>query len=176
MGFSLRTQRLRLTWILVIPFLWLAHPTPRSLLLGGLLALPGLLLRAAASGHILKDRILAVAGPYASLRHPLYAGSFLMGAGMVAAGGRWILVPLYAALFVWMYGRTIQAEERELAVRFGDEYREYRRRVPAFFPRWGRGGSWDFRLARFLGNREWEAGLGFAGGLCLLWLKMVGFS
>jgi protein-S-isoprenylcysteine O-methyltransferase Ste14 len=175
-GFSLRTQRLRLTWTLVFPFLWLAQPTPRSLLAGALLALPGLLLRAAASGHILKDRILAVAGPYASLRHPLYLGSFLTGAGMVVAGGRWILVPVYVGLFVWLYGRTIRAEEEELALRFGEEYGEYRRRVPAFLPRRGAGGPWDFRLARFLGNKEWEAGLGFVGGLGLLWLKMVGLS
>jgi len=38
-------------------------------------------------------------------------------------------VPL--GLTLWL--RTV--EERELEVRFGDGYRQYRRRTPAFFPR-----------------------------------------
>lgn len=176
MGFSLRTQRLRLAWILAFPFLYVARPTPRSLLLGAALAFPGLLLRGLASGHIHKDRILAVTGPYARLRHPLYLGSFLMGIGLVAAAGRMILIPLYLGLFAWLYGRTIRVEEQGLACRFGDQYRAYRTRVPALVPRLGRRAPWDFRLARFQGNKEWQAGLGFLGGMLALWLKMVGFS
>jgi protein-S-isoprenylcysteine O-methyltransferase Ste14 len=129
-----------------------------------------------ASGHIQKDQVLAVEGPYGRLRHPLYAGSFLTGFGLVAAAGRWILIPVYAALFVWIYGRTIRVEERELAFRFGDQYRIYKARVPAFLPRRERWGSWDFRVARFLGNKEWEASLGFLVGMGLLWLKMVRLS
>jgi hypothetical protein len=173
MRVSSRTQRLKLTWLLAVPFLWLAHPSPGFFLAGSFLVIPGLLLRGVAAGHIDKDRVLATFGPYACLRHPLYAGSFLVGLGLAVAGGLWTFVPLFLALFGWMYARVIKAEEEGLVRIFGSQYREYRARVPAFLPRLAPGGEWDFRLRRFLRNREWEASLGVLGGLGMLWLKML---
>ncbi len=35
-----------------------------------------------------------------------------------------------------MYVRLARSEEREGLAAFGDSYRAYMRRVPAFFPRW----------------------------------------
>ena len=173
MRITLRTQRLKLAWLLAVPFLWFSDPTPDGLLGGFLVALPGLVLRGLASGHIDKDTVLAASGPYAYLRHPLYAGSFLVGLGLALAGGLRAFVPLFLVLFGWVYTRVIKAEEEELARIFGSQYRDYRARVPAFLPRMGPGGGWDFRLRRFLRNREWQAPLGVAGGLGMLWLKMV---
>ena len=135
---TLRAQRLRLPWLLVVPFLVFASPTPGSLQAGSLLALPGLLLRGWAAAHVYKDRALAIRGPYAHLRHPLYLGSFLVGSGLAVAGGRWVFPPLFLVLFLLFYGRTIRAEERDLEVRFGEAYRRYRERVPPFLPRPGR--------------------------------------
>jgi protein-S-isoprenylcysteine O-methyltransferase Ste14 len=173
---SLRTQRLKLAWLVAVPFLWLSRPSPPLLLAGLILAIPGLILRGLASGHIEKDQVLAVDGPYACIRHPLYVGSFLVGLGLATAGGRWIFIPFFLGLFSWLYMRAIRAEERELARRFGAEYRGYRSRVPAFLPRAVPVREWDFQLRRFQKNREWEASVGVAGGLGLLWLKMVWLS
>ena len=173
MRLTLRTQRLKLAWLLAAPFLWFSEPKPQVLLSGLLVALPGLVLRGLASGHIDKDTVLAASGPYAYVRHPLYAGSFLVGLGLALAGGLWTFIPLFLALFGWMYARVIKAEEAGLARIFGSQYREYRARVPAFLPRLAPGGGWDFRLRRFLRNREWEASLGVLGGLGMLWLKML---
>ncbi|MGW8266880.1 MAG: methyltransferase family protein, partial [Longimicrobiales bacterium] len=123
---SLRTLRLKLAWLLGIPFLWLARPTPGLLLLGLSIAMPGLILRAVAAGHIEKDRTLATTGPYAALRHPLYLGSFFVAGGLVVAGGRWALLFLLLPILALVYARTIAAEEEELAVLFGEQYRAYR--------------------------------------------------
>jgi protein-S-isoprenylcysteine O-methyltransferase Ste14 len=170
---TLRTLRLKLSWLLVLPFLFLARPTPGLLLVGLFFALPGLALRALAAGHIEKDRVLATTGPYAALRHPLYLGSFLVGAGLVVAGGRWLLLPLFLGFLALVYGKTIIAEEAELARLFGDDYREYKTRVPAFVPRLGGGASGGFSAGLFLRNREWEAPLGVLGGFLILALKML---
>jgi len=181
---SHRTQRLRLAWILVPPFLYFATPTRGSLLSSLFLVIPGLLLRASAAGYIEKDRVLARVGPYAYLRHPLYVGSFLIGLGLATAGGRWLFLPLFLLCFVFLYGRTIRIEEGELAGTFGESYGQYRKQVPAFFPRIPTGGGGPPQIPRetsdahfspglFVRNREWEATLGVAGGLALLLGKLL---
>jgi len=168
--------RLKLTWVLAIPYLWLARPTPGLLVLGVSIAVPGLILRALAAGHIEKDRTLATTGPYAALRHPLYLGSLFVGVGLVVAGGRWVLLSLLLSILALVYATTIAAEEEELARLFGDEYRAYKARVSALVPRVRPGGMGGFSLRLFLKNREWEAPLGVLGGFVLLWLKLVWFS
>jgi hypothetical protein len=132
---GLRAQRLRLTWLLAIPFLVLARPTPAYLIAGVLLSVPGLLLRGSAAGHIDKDRVLAVSGPFSHLRHPLYVGSFFLGIGLMVGGGRWFLPPLFVGIFCWLYARTIRAEEEALLARFGLAFAEYQSVVPALVPR-----------------------------------------
>ncbi len=124
-----------MAWLLALPFLLLSRPSPPLLLAGAAVAFPGLLLRGLAAARIHKDRSLAVRGPYAVIRHPLYLGSFLLGAGLAMAGGRWFFLPLFVGFFLWAYGRTIRTEERQLAARFGEAYQAYRSRVPAFLPR-----------------------------------------
>ena len=55
---SLRSQRLKWAWLLVIPFLFFSHATPKTLLAGAALSLLGLLLRGLAAGTILKDQTI----------------------------------------------------------------------------------------------------------------------
>ena len=38
-------------------------------------------------------------------------------------------------VLVWMYVRLARSEEREVEAEFGETYRAYARRVPAFLPR-----------------------------------------
>ena len=56
--------------------------------MGGIVAAAGGALRAWGAGHLVKTDRLAVAGPYAFLRHPPDAGTLLavLGLGAAAAG------------------------------------------------------------------------------------------
>src|SRR5262249_60426591 len=83
-------QRLRVPvgFITAILFVFFSRPTWRSLAAGVPITLCGALYRAWASGHLRKNAELAVSGPYAFTRNPLYFGSFVMAAGCAICGGR----------------------------------------------------------------------------------------
>ncbi len=77
---------------------------------------------------------LVTSGIRARVRHPLYLAHLLeMLAWSVGTG----LVVCYAlSLFALVTGAVmVRSEDAELEARFGNEYREYRRRVPAVWPR-----------------------------------------
>lgn len=178
---TLRQLRLRAVWLLVLPFLWLSRPTPLLVGAGFALALAGLALRGWAAGTIHKERELTTSGPYAFLRHPLYAGSLLLGSGVTLAGGHWIWPLLFLAFFAGVYGRTMAGEAALLADLFGPRFEEYRRNVPALLPRptpWrattGEAdvpGQAGFTWARYRRNKEWEAALGTAAAFAFLAVK-----
>jgi protein-S-isoprenylcysteine O-methyltransferase Ste14 len=180
----MRKLRLRAVWLLVLPFLWFARPTPASLSVGAGLAALGVLVRAFAAGYIHKDRQLTTTGPYARTRNPLYLGTFLLGLGVTIGGGRWIFVAVFLVFFALVYGRTIRNEARHLEGLFGDAYRHYARHVPLFFPRLTRyrapgterdGGQAGFSGGRWRRNREYEALLGALAGFGFLVLRMYWF-
>ena len=70
-----RRIRVPLSFAFAIFYFWMARPTATSILIGCFIALPGLLIRALASGHVQKNEQLATSGPYAYTRNPLYLGS-----------------------------------------------------------------------------------------------------
>ena len=75
-------------------------------------------------------------GPYAYVRNPMLTGVFLLlfGLGLLA---RSIAVTfLLTPLFILLNVLEIRAvEEPELEKRLGEEYIEYKKRTPMFFPR-----------------------------------------
>src|SRR5258708_25231752 len=75
-------------------YVWIARPSCLSLALGTVVAIPGILLRALASGHVKKNEELTTSGPYAYTRNPLYLGSLIMAVGF------WIGAPSLLVLFV----------------------------------------------------------------------------
>ena len=80
------------------------------------------------------DHELIRTGPYAVVRHPVYASLFIM---MLATGllfARWPLLLLSVALYIAGTEIRIHAEEGLLRARFGEEFEEYRRKVPAYLP------------------------------------------
>jgi protein-S-isoprenylcysteine O-methyltransferase Ste14 len=173
-----RRVRVPLGFALAAVYLLFARPTPLTLTVGALIALCGLLLRGWAAGYIVKKKSLAVGGPYAHTRNPLYLGSFLIAAGFAVAA-HWSLLLLVAAFFGLIYAPTIARERREIRQRFPDEYSEYERNVPAFLPRplpWRAGtGHQDgeFSFSLYMRNGEWRALLGFAFALLWLVLRMA---
>src|ERR1700678_1629485 len=89
-------------------------PHPIAIAWSLALVLPGLALRAAASGTVKKNRELAVTGPYAYTRNPLYLGSMLMVAGFAVPLLGWPLALLLAACFAVIYIPVIAAQEQFL--------------------------------------------------------------
>jgi protein-S-isoprenylcysteine O-methyltransferase Ste14 len=91
--------------------------------------------RARKEGRLVTDRL------YGLVRHPQYTGLFiaLFGEGIV----HWptiFSIALFPAI-VLAYYLLARSEERKVEEEFGDEYREYRERVPMFIPRWGQWGA-----------------------------------
>src|SRR5438445_4458549 len=93
--------RVSLGFVIGALVLWLAQPTTRSLLLGGVLAALGEGLRVWAAGHLNKSREVTMSGPYRWLAHPLYVGSSIMGAGLAIASAN-----VVAAVLVTIYLRA----------------------------------------------------------------------
>lgn len=135
MNLGSRRVRLKAVWLLLIPFVILARPTPLLLAIGGGIAFLGTAIRAWAAGCIKKDRELTTTGPYAHTRNPLYLGSFLIGIGVTMAGGWWIFTALFVLFFFLVYRRTMKNEEALLEREFGEPYRRYRAAVPRLLPR-----------------------------------------
>ena len=76
-----RRIRVPLGFAFTAVYLRLATPTAASILVGAFLIIPGLVLRALASGHVQKNEQLATTGPYAYTRNPLYLGSLILEIG-----------------------------------------------------------------------------------------------
>jgi protein-S-isoprenylcysteine O-methyltransferase Ste14 len=173
--------RVRAGYLVGVLYWLLARPTPHSIVYGGILAAFGLLVRGIASGHLRKDRELAVTGPYACTRNPLYLGSALLAAGFIVVGHSWIAGILVAAYFAIFYYAVMRNEEEDLRARFGAAFAEYAARVPLFFPRAPKhpieptasaSESGRFSSAQYMRNREYKALIGTAVGLGIMWLRM----
>jgi protein-S-isoprenylcysteine O-methyltransferase Ste14 len=159
-----RKIRLRVGFLFAIAYLVFARPTAGSLLLGLPVAFLGLLIRGWAAGHIVKNEQLTTTGPYSHTRNPLYFGSFVLAAGFALAA-HWSLLLVVIALFVFIYGPTIEQERVDIRKRFPEAYAEFEANVPAFVPRltpWQRQSSAEsFSFTRYMRQREWQAGLAF---------------
>ena len=83
---------------------------------------------------------LAIAGPYARVRHPQYIGFVLIMFGFLLQWPTLVTLAMFPIL-VFMYGRLAKTEERDMLTQFGDEYRRYSAAVPAYFPRRGSAGA-----------------------------------
>ena len=121
--------------VLGIVFLLFMHPSVRSLLIGGVFALAGALVRVWAAGHIEKRVCLTRSGPYARTRNPLYLGSFFMAFGVILAGQGYWLLPFFALFFIGVYLPVMRAEEQDLESTWGADFLEYARSTPLFFPK-----------------------------------------
>ena len=71
---------------------------------------------------------------YGIIRHPAYAGLLRIGMGLGLINGNWSALIISILMPLGMMGLTRLAEEKELLERF-PAYEDYRKRVPAFFPK-----------------------------------------
>jgi protein-S-isoprenylcysteine O-methyltransferase Ste14 len=171
-----RRIRVPLGFVFAVLYFWLARPTWRWLALGSLLIVPGLLIRALASGHVRKNEALAMSGPYAYTRNPLYLGSLLIGIGFAIAARSWWVGVALMVMFFAIYLPVIRGEEKFLRGKF-PEFDEYTHRVPRMFPKIipasterddGR-----FSMDLYLKHREYNATLGAIAMAAALLVKMM---
>lgn len=172
--------RVPLGFLCAALFFLFSRPRPLTLAIGGAIALPGLALRAWATGHLRKNDTLATTGPYAYTRNPLYLGSFLLGVGFTVASGRWFLGIIFAALFLGIYVPVMRVESATLAELFGESYQRYVRAVPLFLPRLsphnnGTNEKNKFDSALYKRYREYRAAIGLIIAWALLALKAFYF-
>lgn len=75
-------------------------------------------------------------GPYAHVRNPMVSGVLitLFGVGVLLKSISLTFI-FNPALFLLIYVELKAIEEPELEMRLGEDYREYKKKVPMFFPR-----------------------------------------
>lgn len=175
-GTWIQRWRVPLGFVCAALFIGLARPNPKTLVIGAVISIFGLAIRAWAAGHIRKNSELTTSGPYAYTRNPLYFGSFVIGVGFTIASGRVVLALLFAALFFGIYFPVMRVEALSLAKLFGENYEAYKRAVPLFIPRLTpyrprevHGVKFDRSL--YLRYREYRAALGLVAAWGLLLIR-----
>jgi protein-S-isoprenylcysteine O-methyltransferase Ste14 len=134
--------------VLVLVYALSSEPIVALAIAGVGMAFLGMLVRLYASGFVLKNEELAVNGPYALVRHPLYTGNILLVSGFAIASGHWWAVPLAIFFFWFYYPPAIEYEDRKLDRYFGEDWRDWSYVTPALVP--------SFRNAAGLFSGRWS--------------------
>lgn len=171
-----RRIRVPLGFVFAALYIWLAHPTWRSIFVGSGIAALGLVIRALASGHVRKNEQLTTSGPYSYTRNPLYLGSLIIALGFTLASRSWIIAAITAAMLVVIYIPVIRSEEEFLRAHF-PEFDDYCRNVPRLFPRLhlAQGSAGSFSAHLYWKHREYNAGLGSVAIVAVLISKVLWF-
>jgi len=141
----------------------LARPSWLFILIGEGVCAVGLLIRAWACGYIQKEKKLTTSGPYRYSRNPLYVGNLVLGISIAVGARSWWVLALFGIYFLAFYPVVIARERRKMESLFPEEYKDYARKVPAFFPRLTPAASVDetrFSWERYRKNREYRALIG----------------
>ena len=171
-----RRIRVPLGFLFAVFYFYRARPDWLSLTLGAAVAALGVFLRAMASGHVKKNEELAMTGPYAYCRNPLYLGSIIIAIGFaIASRDVWVAVGI-VVLFTLIYVPVIRSEEAFLRQRFAI-YADYAQSVPRLLPHtvWFSGLTSGFSPALYGQHREYNALIGAAAMLAALVVKMLWF-
>jgi len=133
-----------------IPFLILMlifqQSTPLSLIIGFAIALIGELIRfwgvswagseTRSTGGV-GGTFLIISGPFAYVRNPLYVGNIFMYLGLgIMTFALFPYLQIGAIIFfLFQYYYIVMEEERFLREKFSEQYKDFCKHVPAFFPR-----------------------------------------
>jgi protein-S-isoprenylcysteine O-methyltransferase Ste14 len=148
-------------------------PVADLVLVGAVFAVLGMIVRMWASGHVKKDQVLAISGPYAYVRHPLYVGNHLIAIGLCLASGLWWSLPVWIAMALFFYPSTIRREDSRLSKRFPEAWGPWRATTHALIPRLrphrtDDKGEWSLKQS-LVQNGEPLYVLGIAAMLVHLW-------
>ena len=89
-----------------------------------------------AARHLKKTatvKRVATSGPYKYIRHPIYAAMYIIttGIGLMFFVWFWFIVMI---LFLPLWYLEVRQEEKELVLRFGNEYLDYKKTTGMFLP------------------------------------------
>jgi len=115
-----------------------ANPDPgfHKILVGISLVFLGEGIRVWAAGHLQKNEVLTVTGPYAYVKNPLYIGSIFITTGFCIMADNIYL--LAAAFFMFCFHYIPYKKKMEgdrLKRHFGNQYEDYDEKVPEYLPR-----------------------------------------
>lgn len=79
-------------------------------------------------------QVLNTTGMYSVVRNPLYLGNFIIWLGVSLFLRRWWFSLLIILIFWLYYERIIYSEESFLREKFGDQFTQWARNTPAFWP------------------------------------------
>jgi protein-S-isoprenylcysteine O-methyltransferase Ste14 len=179
-GWSRIARRIRvpLGFVFALLYFCLAKPTWISIASGAAIAAVGVAIRAAAAGHVKKNRELTTTGPYGYTRNPLYLGSMIIALGFGIASRNWWVAVAIVALFLAIYLPVIRSEEEFLRSEFPG-FDEYCTHVPRLIPRVrasGETANGSFSKELYLRHREYNATIGAITMLAALAVKLVFYS
>lgn len=106
---------------------------------GFLLVILGQLIRASARGFKAENsssgETLVKNGPYSLVRNPMYLGILCIGTGIVFMLFKWWIAAVFLVIFVLRYILLIFEEEKKLLAVFGQDFKDYQKKVPRLLPR-----------------------------------------
>jgi protein-S-isoprenylcysteine O-methyltransferase Ste14 len=104
-----------------------------------------------------KEKSLVDEGPYSACRNPLYMGSFLLAASVGLFLKSVTFALGLAAVTAFYIGVTVPTEEEHLRERYGEDYENYCRRVPRYWPRFSMAHSpEEIAVSLKALRREWK--------------------
>jgi protein-S-isoprenylcysteine O-methyltransferase Ste14 len=139
-----------------------------------------------AAGHLVKDKVLTVTGPYAYVKNPLYIGTFfgMIGTAFLTVGDpnqvwyyrhmNWLILGFAVLVFVFYYVPYKKRREgNRLHDIFGEAWDHYDRSVPDYFPkvtRYERSQDRPWSWKATCNNSEQWTPFTMAAGVCaIIW-------
>ncbi|KYZ86598.1 methyltransferase family protein [Alloalcanivorax xenomutans] len=87
-----------------------------------------------AKGHLDKNATLTRSGPYRWVRDPFHLSNFFMDLGLCLIINNGVFTLVMMTFWVIAYRHRLWEEDQQLVEIFGDEYLDYRARIPRMIP------------------------------------------
>jgi len=141
--------KIRVPLFLAALVLLVPNIKPNLFLWGFLVTLFGSLFQSWCFGALDKNKSLAIQGPYAFVRNPMYLGRFFLLFGcLLLVGHIWLLAVFSLFYYLYMVNR-VKREEAHLIGVFGEKYRAYCREVNRFLPNFGGAHAGNIRFFKW---------------------------
>lgn len=148
-----------------------AKPNFIGSLIGVILIFIGEGIRIWAAGHLQKNEVLTVSGPYSYVKNPLYIGTILITTGFCIMADNIYLLAASTLMFCFHYiPYKKKVEGDRLRRLFGEQFEDYDQKVPDYIPRINPYSKekvpWRFK--HFMENSEEGILLMIIGGIILI--------
>lgn len=135
-------KRIAISNVIILIILILSKPSSMTLFFIGLFfVIIGQIIRLLSSATIVKSKTLTTKGIYSLCRNPLYLGTLTIMFGiLIQLSSNAVLNTLIMWLiaipsFVWIYSKTIKAEEIFLSSTYGKDFENYLASTPSIAPK-----------------------------------------